>query len=137
MAAGVKKRLSSALRPRTDRCYSMLFWSFVAFCVSAELNIFKLNQVHVLSYLEYLATHGVYVRMLANHIFACKAKLTVYGLQFHLWDHPNVRYLLKYVIIKKPIVVTKNHIIDLAVLNDIVVQCDNMYLGRIFKAVFC
>ena len=91
LAVGVKKHLSSALRPRTDRCYNMLFRSFVAFCVSAELNIFQLNQMHVLSYLDYLIIHGVSVHMLANHISACKAKFTMYGLQFHLWDHPNVR----------------------------------------------
>ena len=80
LAVGVRKRLSAALRPRTARCYSMLFRSFVAFCVSAELNIFKLNQMHVLSYLEYLVTHGVSEHMLANHISACKAKFTMYGL---------------------------------------------------------
>ena len=92
--------------------------------------------MHVLSYLEYLATHGVSAHMLANHISACKAKFTMYGLQFYLWNHPNVHYLLKSVKINRPIVVTKKHIIDLAVLNDIVVQCDNMYLGEVFKAVF-
>ena len=92
--------------------------------------------MHVLSYLEYLVIHGVSVHMLANHISTCKAKFTMYGLQFHLWDHPNVRYLLKSVKINRPIVVTKKHIIDLDVLNDIVTQCDSMYLGRIFKAVF-
>ena len=133
---GVKNRLSSALRPRTDRCYNMLFRSFVAFCVSAELNVFQLKQMHVLSYLEYLIIHGVSVHMLANHISACKAKFTMYGLQFHLWDHPNVRYLLKSVKINRPIVVRKKHIIDLAVLNDIVTQCDHIYLGKVFKAVF-
>ena len=74
---------------------------------------------------------------MANHISACKAKFTMHGLQFHLWDHPNMRYLLKSVKTNRPIVVTKKHIIDLAVLNDIVVQCDIMFLGEIFKAVFC
>ena len=108
----------------------MLFRSFVAFCIAAELNVFQLNQMHVLCYLEYLVIHGVSVHMLANHISACKAKFTMYGLQFHLWDHPNVRYLLKSVKFNRPIVVTKKHIIDLGVLNDIVTQCD---LGKMFK----
>ena len=47
-----------------------------------------------------------------------------------------MRYLLKSVKINRPIVLTKKHIIDLAVLNDTVVQCDNMYLGEVFKVVF-
>ena len=45
-------------------------------------------------------------------------------------------YLLKSVKINSPVVVTKKHIIDLAVLNDVVLQCDSMYLGEVFKAVF-
>ena len=114
----------------------MLFRSLVAFCVCARLNVFKLNKMHVLSYIEYLVMHGVSAHMLANHISACKAKFTMYGLQFHLWDHPNVRYLLKSVKINRSIEVAKKHIIDLTMLNDTVAQCDNMYLGEVFKAVF-
>ena len=129
LADGVKKRLSSTLRPKTDRCYNMLFRSFVAFSVCAKLNVFKLNQMHVLSYIEYLVMYGVSAHILANRISACKAKFTIYGLQFHFWDHPNVRYLLKSVKINRSIVVAKKHIIDLAMLNDIVVQCENVYLS--------
>ena len=136
LAVGVKKRLLSALRPRTDRCYTMLFRCFVAFCVCARLNVFELNQMHVLSYIEYLVMHRVSAHMLANHISACKAKFTMYGLQFHLWDHPNVRYLLKSVKINRSIAVTKKHIIDLPMLSSIVAQCDSIHLGQVFKAVF-
>ena len=76
--------------------------------------------------------------MLENHISACRAKFTMYGLQFGLWDHLNVRYLLKSFKINRPIVLSKMHIIDLAMLNDIVVQCDvySMYLAQNFKAMF-
>ena len=74
--------------------------------------------------------------MLANHISACKAKFTMYGLQFHLWDHPNVKYFLKSVKINRSIVVNKKHIIDLDMLNHIIKHCDTLYLGVVFKAVF-
>ena len=74
--------------------------------------------------------------MLANHISACKAKFTMHGLHFQLWDHPNVKYILKSVKINRAIVVAKKHIIDLAMLNYIVNHCDTVYLGSVFKAVF-
>ena len=90
LALGAKKRLSTALRPRTDRCYTTLFRSFVAFCVCTKLNMFELNDSHILSYLEYLITQGVSVNMLANNISACRAKFVMHGLHFPLWDHPNV-----------------------------------------------
>ena len=100
---GVRKQLSAALRPGTNKCYNMLFSSFVAFCVCANLNIFQLNQMHILSYIEYLVMHGVSAHTLANPISACKAKFTMHGLQFHLWDHPNVRYLLSLLGLTDPL----------------------------------
>ena len=136
LALGAKKRLSTALRPRTDRCYTTLFRSFVAFCVCTKLNMFELNDSHILSYLEYLITQGVSVNMLANNISACRAKFVMHGLHFPLWDHPNVRYMLKSVKINRPICITKKNIIDLQTLRQIVDHCDNMYLGQVFKAVF-
>ena len=48
-----------------------------------------------------------------------------------------MRYLLKSARINRPIYVAKKHIIDLPTLSQIVSQCDNMYLGQVFKAVFC
>ena len=70
-AVGVKTRLASALRPKTECCYTALFRSFVAFC--ANLNVNKLKVMHILSYIEYLITHNVSVNMLSNHVSACRA----------------------------------------------------------------
>ena len=102
----------------------------------ANLNIFQLEEMHIFSYVEYLIRQSISAHMLANHISVCKAKFTMYGLQFQLWDHPNVKYLLKSVKINRSIVVAKKHIIDLAMLSDIVSHCDTLYLGSVFKAVF-
>ena len=98
--------------------------------------MFELNYSHILSYLEYLITQGVSVNILANNISACRAKFVMNGPQFALWDHPNVRYMLKSVKINRPIVISRKNFIDLQVLHQIVGHCDNMYLGKVFKAVF-
>ena len=108
----------------------------MAFCVCANLSLVSLEEMHIFSYVEYLIRQGVSAHMLANHISACKAKFTMYGLQFHLWDHPNVKYFLKSVKINRSIVVNKKHIIDLDMLNHIIKHCDTLYLGVVFKAVF-
>ena len=105
-------------------------------CVCTKLNMFELNDSHILSYLEYLITQGVCVNMLANNISACRAKFVMNGLHFALWDHPNVRYMLKSVKINRPIVITRKNIIDLQTLHQIVGHCDVMCLGQVFKAVF-
>ena len=43
--------------------------------------------------------------MLPNHVSACSAKFTMNGLQFALWAHPNVHYLVKSIRINKPAVI--------------------------------
>ena len=134
---GVKKCLATALRPRTDQYYTTLSCSFVAFCVCAKMNVFKLNELHILSYLEYLIiTQGVSLNMLANNISACRAKFVMNGLYLALRDHSNVRYLLKSVKINRHITITKKNIIDWQTLHQIIGHCDTMYLGQVFKAVF-
>ena len=101
LALGAKRHLATALRPRTDHCYTTFFRSFVALGVCTKLNMCELNESHILSYLEYFITQGVSVNMLANNISACRAKFAMNGLHFALWDHPNVRYILKSVKINR------------------------------------
>ena len=108
---GVKTHLASALRPKTERCYTALFRSFVAFCACANLDVNKLKVMHILSYIEYLITHNVSVNMLSNHVSACRAKFIMNDLQYELWDYPNVCYLLKSARINRPIYVAKKHIL--------------------------
>ena len=95
----------------------------MAFCLCVKLNMFQLNVMHVLSYLEYLITQKVSANMLANHVSACRAKFIMNVLQFVLWEHPNMRYLLRSVKINRPISVTKKNVIDLSTLQEIAGCC--------------
>ena len=136
LATGAKKRITTAFRPKTHKCYQMLYRTFIAFCVYLDLSIFDVSVVHIISYLEYLAQNGLSANMLANHVSAGKANFTMHGLDYSIWEHPNVRYFIKSIKINRPIKVTKKNIIDLPTLLNIVTQCDSLYMGKIFKAVF-
>ena len=110
LASGAKKRLKSAFRPKTQKYYQMLYRTFVAFCVHLDLFVFDVSVVHILSYLEYLVQNGVSANMLANHVSAAKANFTMYGLDYSLWEHPNIRYFLKSIKINRPIKITRKNV---------------------------
>ena len=93
-------RLQTAFRPKTRKCYAMLFRSFLAFCVHYSICVHSLNVTTMLAYFEFLAKNKVSVNMLANHTSALKASFVLYGLNFSLLDHPQIKYFLKSFVLK-------------------------------------
>ena len=85
---------------------------------------------------QYLARNGVSANMLANHVSAAKANFTMYGLDYLLWEHPNMQYFLKSIKINRPIKITRKNVIDLPTLSTIISHCDVLYMGKVYKAVF-
>ena len=54
-------RVQKALRPKTSRCYDLLFRNFIGFCVCNTVNIFSISTDEVMAYMEYLVENGVSV----------------------------------------------------------------------------
>ena len=90
----------------------------------------------MLSFLKYLVTNNVSLNMLANYISAAKANFTRLGLEYSLWDHPNVKCFLASSKINRPFKVVKCHVIDLETLQRLVRYCDLISFGIVYKAVF-
>ena len=57
-------RTKSAFRPRTLKCYDMLFRSFVAFCLFANVPLSEISVSVALYYLEFLVENCVSVNMI-------------------------------------------------------------------------
>ena len=113
----------------------MLFRLFVAFC-EKKSQLKTVTLTNELSYLEYLTLNAVSPAMLSNHLSALKAKFTIYGLNYQVLSHPKIQYFVKSVRIHKPVQVTRRSIIDQTTLHSMVSLCRNMYLGKVFKAIF-
>ena len=79
-ARKVSLRTRSAFRPRTVKCYNMLFRSFVAFCLFTKVSLSKISVSAVLSYLEFLVENEVSVNMVMNHISAIRVMSILYNL---------------------------------------------------------
>ena len=136
LTSGTQKHLSTAFRPKTQQYYNALFRTFVAFCICINVEVSCVSEVHLLAFLEYLVIKNVSANMLANYISANKAKFTILGLNYILWDHPNIKYLLRSVKINRPVKITKRHVMDLQQWQRLIECFDSISFGCVYKAVF-
>ena len=134
--AGASARVKSSLRPKTKRCYELLFRNFVAFCICVNKSVHDINLGVALAYLEYLVENNVSVHMVANNISAIRASLIMYGLDYLYLDHPRVRYFVKSLKINRPLAVVKRNVMSLATLKRLALLCDDIQFGFVFKPVF-
>ena len=82
------QRVELAFRPKTRRCYELLFRNFIGFCLCSNIVVQFISLQEVMAYLEFLVQNNVSAHMLANNISALKANFVKFGLEFKVWDHP-------------------------------------------------
>ena len=78
----------------------------------------------------------VSVNMISNYLSDIRAKFVVLGLNPSALDHKKVKYYIRALKLNRPMSVTTHNIITLDMLLKIVHQCDLLYMGAVFKAVF-
>ena len=125
----------SAFRPRTVKCYDLLFRLFVAFCLFTKVELSNISVSNALSYLKLLVENSVYVHMINNHISAIRAMSIVYDLQYGSWVHPKDRYFIKSLKLHRPMVLPKRNIIDIHTLKRMVALYQQFPDAGVFKAV--
>ena len=108
----------------------------MSFCIYLKVDVCNLNVSHVLAFMECLNANQVSVNMISNYLAAIKAKLVVLGLNILPLDERKVKYYVRALKLNRPINVTVHNIISLDILLKIVHQCDYIYMGKVFKAVF-
>ena len=128
-------RAKSAFRPRTFKCYVMLFRSFAAFCMFAKVPLSEISVSVALSYLEFLVENGVSVNMTKNHIAAIKAMFIVHNLEYGSWEHPKVSYFVKSLKLHRPMALPKRNTIDINTLKKMVMLCNQFSDPWVYKAV--
>ena len=129
-------RTKSPFRPRTEKCYNMLFRSFVASCLFTKVSLSKISVSVALSYLEFLVENEVSVKMVMNHVSAIRAMSILYDLPHEAWKQPKVGYFIKALKLHRPMVLTKRNIIDIKTLKRMVAGCHRFPNADVFKAVF-
>ena len=114
----------------------MLFRCFLGFCICSAMELVAVDLSCILAYLEFLAKNSVSADMVANHVSALKAMFTLYGLKHTLLDDQKVKYFVRSMRLTRPLHTVKRNIMSLQVLKDLVSQCDTIYSGQVFKAIF-
>ena len=67
---------------------------------------------------------------------AIKAKFIIYDLNYAVADHHRVKYFLKSVRINRPLSIPNRHIMDLKTFKLLILLCDTIPYGFVYKAVF-
>ena len=133
---GASTRIRDAFRPRTKKCYQLLFRNFVAFCIHAKISIQCISLSVVLAFLEFLAWNQVSVHMVANNVSAIKANLVLYGLDHTFMDHPRIKYFIKSMKMSRPLSVTDRPIMSIKTLHSFISACSFIPFGKVYAAVF-
>ena len=54
--------------------------------------------------------------MLSNYVAAVKAKSIMFGANYKVWDHPNIKYFINSTKINRPLTIMRKNIIDISIL---------------------
>ena len=60
----------------------------------------------------------------------------MYDLNYTLFDHPKIRYFVRSMKINRPLVPVTRNIMSIDILTKLVLECDTIYGGSVFKAIF-
>ena len=129
-------QIAKCLQPKTAKCYSLLFRTFMAFVIYIKVKVSQVDCQVILSFLELLAKQNTSVHMVANYIAAIKAKFMIFGLQFWVLDDPRIKYFLKSLKVNRPLCINRRNIMDIHTLKKLVLLCDNIHMGLVYKAIF-
>ena len=73
---------------------------------------------------------------MANYLSAIKSTFTIYALDVSCFGDQRLKLYQRAVQLHAPLFVNLNKVIDIALLKQIVQECDLTYMGQIFKAVY-
>ena len=132
--AGV--RLQTVFRPKTAKCYSLLFRTFMAFVIYIKVKLSQVDCQVVLSFLELLAKQNTSLHMVSNYVAAIKAKFMIFGLQSWVLDDPCIKYFIKSLKINQPLAIPRRNIMDISTLKKVILLCETIPMGPVYKAIF-
>ena len=136
LASRAHRRLHHSLASSTSKAYSKMFRTFLSFCVFVSINIFSISVLDLMSFLEFLAYNDFTSSAIANHMSAVRTKFAMLGLNTSPFHDPRIKYFTKSITLTSSLKVSLKPVIDIPLLSRIISQCDNTYMGQVFKAAY-
>ena len=91
----VIQRLDAALSDSTNRAYTRMFSTFIAYLEFHGLLLDQVNSILFLGYLEFLLQNHVSPAQLANHVSAIRTKLTLKGASIDFLQDTRIGFFIK------------------------------------------
>ena len=95
-----------------------------------------MNVFSLLCFLECLQFNGVKHTQMANYLSAIKSQFLIFGLDVTCFTDARLKLYQRAIQLHAPLTVKLNKIIDVSLLIKISEECDYMYMGQIYKALY-
>ena len=136
LASAAVQRLKHAFRPATLASYTRMFKDFLAFLHLAGVQIFKVNTILLLSFMEFLHSSGMTHSNVANHMAGIRAMMTIHGLSTQPFKDDRVALFVKALKINAPLKPRLGRIITVDLLSQILHQCHSLRDPLMFRALY-
>ena len=113
-----------------------MFKTFLAFVAFMHWDLFQVNVFSLLCFLECLQFNGVKHTQMANYLSAIRSKFLIFGLDVTCFTDPRLKLYQRAIQLHAPLTVKLHKIIDIPLLVKISEECDYMYMGQIYKALY-
>ena len=113
-----------------------MFRLYLGFLVYMNWDPSQVTVPRLLIFLEFLVANSFNYSQICNYLSGIKACANIYGLSEWPFSHVQVKYFLRSLQIRAPVMLTLKKIIDIPLLRQIVRQCDNTYMGQVFKTLY-
>ena len=129
-------RVHNAFCDTTRKAYMAMFRLYLGFLSFMNWDPSQVTVPQLLVFLEFLVANNFSYSQICNHLSGIKAFANIYGLSEWPFSHVQVKYFLRSLQIRAPIMLTLKKIIDIPLLKGIVTQCDATYMGQVFTALY-
>ena len=113
-----------------------MFRIFIAFCIFANIFLPLSHSNQILAFLEFLVFNKVSHQTISNYLSAIKSQLSLFDLDISMFSNPRIKFFTKSLALSAPLKLSIKSIIDIPTLTSIVLRCDSMFMGQVYKAAF-
>ena len=113
-----------------------MFCTFLSFCVFVQISIHSLYASNLLAFLAFMVYDHFTSSAMTNHMSGIKTKCSMWSLDTSLFNDSRIKYFTKAITLTDPLKISLKAVIDIPLLHQIVSQCDDTFMGQVFKAAY-
>ena len=129
-------RLAQAYRPATRAHMRSAIKKFLGFSVEFNVNIQRLQQQDILSYIEYLVIQGLKYTSIITHLSLLKNSFRMYDLPVYLLESINIKLMLRACSITMDFKPPIRNVFTIQILHNIIAACRVLRQPLLYRSLF-